>query len=401
MTPLLDVILAEDNIVQRTYLARMIEHLGYRTIEAEDGREALELVRTTGAQILISDYNMPHLNGIELTRAVRGLDLDHYVHIIMITGNEHADVGAEALEAGADDFLPKGNDPARLRARMRTASRLICHAGELAEQHRVLKEANDRIQEDLKAAALAQRQLLPDIHKDMLDCQISSAFVPSAVVSGDMFGCFSLPGNRLGVYAVDVAGHGINASLLSVAIGHLITPEFFGNIAFDADGTPNPAGLISNLNRRFCSFENDSYFTMFCAIIDKQTGYMDLCQAGYPSPVYVGPDGNVRFIGDGGFPVGMFPDAIYENGNATFEVGGLMVICSDAALEAEDARGMPYGVLRLRDLVARLHDTNADCLPDHIVKALRDWRGGKALEDDLTVVALKRTNSHDSHHQTR
>ena len=65
MTPILDVILAEDNIVQRTYLARMIKHLGYRTIEAEDGREALELVRTTGAQILISDYHMPHLNGIE------------------------------------------------------------------------------------------------------------------------------------------------------------------------------------------------------------------------------------------------------------------------------------------------------------------------------------------------
>ncbi len=399
MTPLLDVILAEDNIVQRTYLARMIERLGYRIIEAEDGREALELVRTTGAQILISDYHMPHLNGIELTRAVRGLDLDHYVHIIMITGSDHSDVGTEALEAGADDFLPKGHDPAQLRARMRTASRLIYHARELAEQHRVLKEANDRIQEDLKAAALAQRQLLPDIHKDILGVHIASAFVPSAVISGDMFGCFALPDNKLGVYAVDVSGHGINASLLSVAIGHLITPEFFGNIAFDADGTPNPAGLIRDLNLRFCSADNDNYFTMFCAIIDKHTGNMDLCQAGYPSPVYVAPGGGAHLIGDGGFPVGMFPDATYENGKTSFDVGGLLVIYSDAAPEAEDAQGTPFGVLRLRDLVRRLRDTDADGLPDIIIEALRDWRGGKTLEDDLTVVALKRTKSHDLHHQ--
>lgn len=400
MTTPLDVILAEDNIVQRTYLARMIKHLGYRTFEAEDGKQALDLVLSTGAQILISDYQMPGLDGIRLTRAVRGLNLDHYVHIIMITGNEHSDVGTEALEAGVDDFLPKGHDPARLRARMGTASRLIHHARELAIQHRILKEANDRIQEDLRAAASAQRQLLPDIHKDIHGVRIASAFVPSSVVSGDMFGCFAFPNNKLGVYAVDVAGHGINASLLSVAIGHLITPEFFGNIAFDRDGKPDPAALVGNLNQRFCTSESDAYFTMFCAIIDNHTGQMDLCQAGYPSPIYLGPDGRAQFVGDGGFPVGMFANATYENGKATFDVGGLLVICSDAAPEAENPQGKALGVLGMRDLVARIGSENPDTVPDQIIQALRDWRGGLALEDDLTVVALKRTKSHDPHHQT-
>lgn len=396
MTQPLDVIIAEDNIVQRIYLSRMIEHLGYRTIAAENGQEALDLVLSTHAQILISDYHMPVLDGIELTRAVRALMLDHYVHIIMMTGSQHADVGTEALEAGADDFLPKGHDPARLRARLQTATRLIHHSRELAEQHRILKEANDRIQEDLKAAAQAQRQLLPEIHKNLLGIHIASAFVPSAVVSGDMFGCFALPGDKLGVYAVDVSGHGINASLLSVAIGHLITPEFFANIAFDADGTPNPAGLIHDLNQRFCVAESDNYFTMFCVIIDKDTGQMDLCQAGYPSPIYISAGGDAHFIGDGGFPVGMFREATYENGTAIFEEGGLLVICSDAASEAEDAQETPLGVLGVRDLVARLRHTDADCLPDRIVEALKDWRGGRTLEDDLTVVTLKRTKSNDS-----
>ncbi len=391
MTKLLDVVIAEDNAVQRTYLARMIERLGYRIFEAEDGRAALELICTTGAQILITDYNMPHLNGIELTRALRGMSLDHYVYIIMITSNESTQVGAEALKAGVDDFLPKGNDPARLQARMRAATRMISHAGELAEQHRVLKEANDRIQEDLRTASLAQRQLLPDLQKDILGVHLASAFVPSAGVSGDMFGCFALTKTKLGIYAVDVAGHGINASLLSVAIGHLITPEYFCKYAFDSEGVPDPASLISNLNLRFCFADSDNYFTMLCVIIDVQTGEMDLCQAGYPSPICAALNGDLHFIGDGGFPVGMFPSAKFENFKARFDIGDLLVICSDAASEAEDLKGMPFGDIRLRDLVGCVRNFDVRSIPNTIKNALNDWRDDNALEDDLTVLAIKRT----------
>ena len=346
-----------------------------------------------------------NLNGLDLTRVVRGLDLSHYVHMVMFAGADQSALSKLAFDpegavAEADDFLSTRESASQTRARMRrtrlhNASLLISSALELAEQHRILRETSDRIQEDLNAAALAQRQLLPEMHKDILGFHIASAFVPSAGVSGDMFGCFALPGNKLGIYAVDVAGHGINASLLSVAIGHLITPEFFGSIAFDASGTPDLAGLVQNLNRRFCSAYNDGYFTMFCAIIDKITGNMDMCQAGYPAPVYVAPDGSSRFIGSGGFPVGMFPDAKYENGKEIFEEGGLLVICSDAASEAEDSHERPFGALRLCDLVARLRETDVDSIPGNIDKALRDWRGGKTLEDDLTVLALKRTKTDD------
>ncbi|MEM5478012.1 SpoIIE family protein phosphatase [Pacificibacter sp. AS14] len=386
----LDIIVAEDNLVQRTYLARMIEHLGHKALVAEDGVEALELVQSTGAQILISDFDMPHMNGIELTRAVRGLDLDHYVHIIMLTGSGQSATSIEALDAGVDDFLTKGNDPARLKARIHVASRLIQHIEDQAKQHRILKEINDRIQKDLKAAADAQRQLLPEIHRDIGGVHIASAFVPSAMVSGDMFGCFALPQKMLGVYAVDVSGHGIHASLLSVAIGHMITPEFFCNAACGKDGKPDPAGLVANLNQRFSAADNDDYFTMFCAIINTVTGRMDFCQAGYPSPTYVDANGKTTFVGDGGFPVGMFSHFSYENDVFSFEEGASLVLCSDAAGEAENEQGVPFGSELLCALIAKNRLTVTDELPNIIVQELRKWRGNRALEDDLTVVALKR-----------
>jgi sigma-B regulation protein RsbU (phosphoserine phosphatase) len=286
-----------------------------------------------------------------------------------------------------------------LKSRLRTATRLISHAAELAERTRVLKETNERIQEDLRAAATAQRQLLPDLQEDIMGFRIASAFVPSAIVSGDMFGCFSISDTKLGFYAVDVSGHGVHASLLSVAIGHLITPAYFRTQTIVDGKAPDPAALVTNLNDRFSPSDNDDYFTMFCGIVDTATGRLDYCQAGYPSPYYVDQTGMTMAIGDGGFPVGMIPTAVYENNTHQLDAGGALVICSDAACEAENAANEPFGNDRVRMVAATTPSAGVEDIPTHMVDALNLWRDGKPLEDDLTVVAIKRKISNDTHHQ--
>ncbi|MEO9779919.1 MAG: SpoIIE family protein phosphatase [Sedimentitalea sp.] len=400
MTDRQKIIVAEDNLVQRVYLSRLIETLGYEAIPVDDGLEALKQVRETKVQILISDYQMPNLNGIELTHEIRQLNLDHYVYIIMITGNENDDIRNEALEAGVDDFLNKMRSPVMLKARIRAATRLIHHAEELAERTRILKESNDRIQDDLHAAAAAQRRLLPNIQKEMLGFTIASEFVPSSFVSGDMFGCFPLNDDTLGFYAIDVSGHGVHASLLSVALGYLITPEFFGYVAMEEGKPFDPAALVTNLNDRFCSDDSDEYFTMFCGMIDTSTGKLDYCQAAYPSPHYVDAAGNIHNVGDGGFPVGMLPGVPYENNSLVMDAGGAIVICSDAASEAENESNKPFGLDRLRDIVATIPDVGTENMPAKVVRTLTDWRGGNTLEDDLTVVALERNIPDDPHNAT-
>ncbi len=393
----LKIVVAEDSELQRLHLCSLINGLGFEAIEAEDGRVALELIQQTGAQILISDLEMPYIDGIALTREVRKLTTDHYVHVIMVTGADEVEVRDEALMAGADDFITKGSSTAMLKARLRTATRLITHAAELAERTRVLKETNERIEEDLRAAAAAQRQLLPTMREDILGFSVASAFVPSSIVSGDMFGCFELDDGNLGFYAVDVSGHGVHASLLSVAIGHLITPEYFQNQAFNEEGAPDPAALVDALNVRFSASDNDDYFTMFCGIIDAASGQLDYCQAGYPSPFYVTESGNTEPVGDGGFPVGLIASAVYENKSHYLGTGCALVICSDAACEAENPANEPFGNERVRK-VAQTIAVNKPCeIPEKMVCALSEWRGGKPLEDDLTVVALKRRTSHDTH----
>ncbi|WP_106743757.1 SpoIIE family protein phosphatase [Yoonia maritima] len=388
--PKLKVIVAEDHGVQRAYMCMLINKLGYETIPAEDGLQALKLICESDAQILISDLNMPNLNGIELTVEIRKLSLDRYVHVIMLTGQDENDIRSKALESGVDDFMPKGMNIAMLTARLRAATRLIHHEKELAERNRILKESNDRIQKDLRSAAIAQRRLLPEIHDDIMGFRVSSAFVPSSFVSGDMFGCFPLSDTKLGFYMVDVSGHGVQASLLSVAIGHLITPEFFGTKAILSDTTIAPAALVTDLNQRFCGFDSDEYFTMFCGIIDKENGHFDYCQAGHPSPYYVTSNGQIQAIGDGGFPVGMLAFADYENHSLTFDPGASLILCSDAAIEAENHANIPFGEDRLQSVAATAPQIGPANIPDQVIDALNNWRSGEPLEDDLTVVAIER-----------
>ncbi|WP_163849364.1 PP2C family protein-serine/threonine phosphatase [Pseudooceanicola aestuarii] len=388
MAPL-DVVVAGEHPGRRHSLGRLIEGLGYRTLSAADGVEALKLLRHSGAQIVISDCKLPQVDGIGLTRAVRELDLDHYVHIILMTGRDQDDTRSAALAAGADAFLPRERDSAALKARLRAASRFIRHAGDMAGHQRTLRQANERITADLKSAANAQRRLLPARSQRMLDTQVASAFVPSAVVSGDMFGCFALDDRMLAFYAVDVAGQGIRAALLSVAIGHMVTPHYFATAVLKNSDAPDPAALVRRLNTRFRIPDNGESFGMFCGVLDNHSGRLSYCQAAYPSPYYLTPEGAVEPVGYGGYPVGMFPDADFETRVITLRPGGSLVVCSDAAPEAENARKIPFGSTRLQRLIREGRGGVSADLPDRIVGALSQWRGSPALEDDLSILALK------------
>ena len=395
--PLLKVVVAEDCDIQRLYVCGLIEAMGFEALPAENGHVALELARVSNAQIIVTDLKMPGLNGIELTKETRRLALEHYVHVIMVTSSDEVEARNEAFDAGVDDFFIKGGSPAMFKARINTATRLINHANELADRARILKESNDIIQEDLRAAAAAQRQLLPECHDDIMGFRIASIFVPSAIVSGDMFGCFPLSDQKLGFYTVDVSGHGVHASLLSVAIGHLITPEYFLTKTVGADGQPDPAALVADLNARFSAVDNDAYFTMFCGVIDTATGRVDYCQAGAPNPYRVSENGCATSIGDGGFPVGMLSVATYENNTLNLGQGDSLILCSDAASEAESLTHQQFGTDRVHDIAKTTTAIGAQNVPDRIVRALADWRGGQPLEDDLTVVTIERRISHDTH----
>jgi CheY-like chemotaxis protein len=121
----LKVLIAEDDAVSRRILRSMVESLGHECLAADDGLMAWETYQSTAdIDVVISDWMMPHMDGLELCRRVRALERARYTFFIILTalrGNERL---LEGLRAGADEYLTKPLDREQLQARLDVASRI-------------------------------------------------------------------------------------------------------------------------------------------------------------------------------------------------------------------------------------------------------------------------------------
>lgn len=125
MTEQMRVLVVEDDCISSEFLSSTLRCFGYAVTTASNGREALELLRTGQFRIVVSDWEMPEMNGDELCRQVRGRKWTGYVYIMLVTLFDGIDHVVEGLRAGADDFLSKPYHPEELRVRLHTAERIL------------------------------------------------------------------------------------------------------------------------------------------------------------------------------------------------------------------------------------------------------------------------------------
>ena len=119
------VLLVNDDPAMRQLLAAWLERAGYCVDRAADGREALAAIERECPDYLITDWEMPYINGLELCRRVRGLALPHYVYIFFVTAKSESGKLIEGLNVGADDFLCKPLLQGELLARLRAGARVL------------------------------------------------------------------------------------------------------------------------------------------------------------------------------------------------------------------------------------------------------------------------------------
>ncbi len=118
-------LVVEDDRVSSQFLSNTLSCFGYDVTTADNGREALELVRSGEFRIVISDWEMPEMSGDELCRQIRARKWSGYIYIMLVTYFDGIERVVEGLRAGADDFLSKPYHPDELRIRLRVAERIL------------------------------------------------------------------------------------------------------------------------------------------------------------------------------------------------------------------------------------------------------------------------------------
>ncbi len=101
------VLIAEDDAVSRLMLRRAIEHLGHEVLVATDGTDAWELYRQHVVDVIVSDWLMPGMDGLDLCRRVRAAQRETYTYFMLLTSLEGKQHFMQGMQAGADDYLTK------------------------------------------------------------------------------------------------------------------------------------------------------------------------------------------------------------------------------------------------------------------------------------------------------
>jgi len=134
----LPVLIAEDNPVGRRLLEKSLAKAGHEVVSASNGREAFELFKERFFPIVLTDWMMPEMDGVQLCRAIRCHQTPGYVFIVFLTSKDTKEDIVSALDAGADDYLTKPFHQAELMARLKTGKRIL-------GLERSLKAANEDI----------------------------------------------------------------------------------------------------------------------------------------------------------------------------------------------------------------------------------------------------------------
>jgi two-component system, NtrC family, sensor kinase len=150
------VLIAEDDPVSRRLLESYLQKWGYSVTAATNGAEAWRHFQEGTFAIVITDWMMPEIDGLELIRRIRAARRNGYTHAILLTAKSQKEDLIEGMEAGADDFLTKPFDRDELRVRLRAAERLIDLEHNLAEQNRILRETQAALVQTEKLASLGR-----------------------------------------------------------------------------------------------------------------------------------------------------------------------------------------------------------------------------------------------------
>jgi sigma-B regulation protein RsbU (phosphoserine phosphatase) len=396
----LRILVVDDDTAIRVLLAHRLRSLGHEIETASDGLEGWEKLKSRHADLLVCDWNMPTMDGLELCRRIRESEWPSYVYVVLCTSmNQKSDFHA-GMEAGADDFIVKPVDFADLRVRVRAAERILDLQRELTSQNSNLRElygklrsAYDTIERDLQSAAAMQLQLLPK--KILLNKRVTLDWLlmPSLYLAGDMLNYFLFDEDRLVFYHLDVAGHGIPAALFSVMLNRLLLPVPGSPIAkMGSDGKPGalsaPTEVVSELNRYFQN-SDDSYFTMIYGVFDTSSRRLRFCQAGHPGPVLLSAGGELRSLGSGGFPVGLMPDMEYEEETVTLSKGDRLILYSDGIPECVDQQGARYTNENLFSVLRRNAALPVSDLVQSVGEDIARWRSDTELSDDVSLLALE------------
>ncbi len=393
------ILIAEDERVSRRLLESRLKKWGYEVTSAENGKEAWELFQKEHFPMVISDWMMPEMDGLELLRRIRSSERPGYVYTILLTARTEKEDILAGMDSGADDFITKPFDKDELLARLKVGLRITDLERDLAQRNQELEKINERMRRDLEAAAKIQQSLLPTKLPECETVNFAWKYVPCDELAGDTLNLFHLDEDHIGLYLLDVSGHGVPAALLSVNLSRIINPNPGQSdlLKEQIPGTQRyhlvrPEEVADRLNQRFpLDSSTEQYFTIQYGQLNVKSGTLTFISAGHPPMIHVKVDGSSQAIQVRSMPIGFMVGVgkVYKEQTLDLQPGDRLYFYSDGIIEAMDPKREQYGVERLTEKLNNSRSFSLNESLEIITKEVDLWTVGLGCGDDVSILALE------------
>ncbi|MBB5315913.1 SpoIIE family protein phosphatase [Tunturibacter empetritectus] len=259
-----------------------------------------------------------------------------------------------------------------------------------AKLYQRIHEEEQRMERDLDMARQVQLRLMPSHPPKLERAEIAARFVAARSIGGDVFDYLDYGSGRIAIAVGDVSGKAAPAALYAALVSGILRSL--------APRHLSPAAMLVALNDQLQERKLDSqYVTMLMAVWDDNNQTLQIANAGSVQPLFVAVNSDttkppsVRTIKAEGFPLGLFPNAEYEEFTLSTRPGDLIVFFSDGIVDAVNATGDMFGDERLTQLLESQHQPAAQFTVDAVLQAVTDFQAGTAHFDDETIVVLRAT----------
>jgi sigma-B regulation protein RsbU (phosphoserine phosphatase) len=391
------VLIADDEAISRRLLQGYLERWGHEVVAAQNGAEAWDLFVAGDFPIVISDWVMPELDGVELIRRIRAHQRPGYVYAMLVTSKSQKEDLVEGMEAGADDFITKPFDRDELRVRLRAGKRIIDLETALLTSLEELAQARQREVE--VGAKIQQTLLLGHPPRDLPGVRVTALTIPSQQIDGDFYDFYKHSDSCLDVVVGDVMGKGVPAALLGAAIkSHFLRALNHLIASVDRGKLPEPEEIVtlvhSDITGQFIGLE--SFATLCYARFDLEKRQVAVVDCGHTKTVHFRHrTGTCEMLQGAHAPLGVSEQEVYTQVSFPFAVGDLFVFYSDGVTEAQNEVGEFFGADRLVELIRANSRLTPEQVVDRVRQAVIAFSRAEAFADDVTCVAVKITDTRE------
>ncbi|MEY3305831.1 MAG: PP2C family protein-serine/threonine phosphatase [Pseudanabaena sp.] len=375
---MIQILVIDDDLVMQMILKNTLQAQNYEVIVAKNGKEGISFAKQYQPALIICDWMMPDIDGLEVCRQIKLEDKLSSTIFILLTSKGAVEVKVQALDNGADDFLSKPIDKTELIASVRAGLRIYQLNKDLQRQKQLLEaelaEAGDYIQ-----------SLLPLPLKG--DVNITAEFIPSSQLGGDCYDFYWLDPDHLAIYLIDTSGHGVGSALLSISILNLLRSQSFGKEKFY-----EPSAIMMELNRAFqMSQHNGRYFTMWYGVYERSQRKLIYANAGHPQGILISgtPENpQIQELPSLDMPIGFFPDVDYASSELSIAPDSKLFICSDGIFEVLQENDKIWGMPKFFAYLVEKFSLSEEISTNSILQKIQSETPNAKFGDDVSLLQI-------------